>query len=302
MKNNVNMSFEDAAASSTPTIRDLILAKPIFDDDNNIIDPWDPDLTKSQIVKIMKTCYENIWYFLRYVVKVKELDESNWSYRRLNFHLNDATIAFIWLYQHNQSAILLGTRQVVHKTTTLDALYLYQFMFGNFKEIPVYLPVPYEKGIPFLKNIEVPSYMIEPNMRLEQFAIRNVEICIKPDDEYVYFIDYFMHRKIQPTRHMDIIRNMQNRYYAVDSIGPENADIIRYSIPFSNDMYSKDIETFGEEFLHFTGYRPSYLITFGTNDFKCPRDLDRMLNRRVLGCMSEEAYREDFAITPQWRM
>ena len=36
MKNNVNMSFEDAAASSTPTIRDLILAKPVFHEDNNI--------------------------------------------------------------------------------------------------------------------------------------------------------------------------------------------------------------------------------------------------------------------------
>ena len=36
MKHDLNMSFEDVAASSTPTISDLILAKLVFHEDNNI--------------------------------------------------------------------------------------------------------------------------------------------------------------------------------------------------------------------------------------------------------------------------
>lgn len=247
--------------------------------------------------KVMKRCSENIWYFLRYCVQVVIPDEYiNRQYLTVPLGLNDANIAFIWLYQHKQSAILLGARQFTCKTTILHVLYLYQILFGNSEENGIYIPPSNATYGLLLKNIIVPTYMIDSYEAIVEYAKQTADIHVMRDTECVYFIDQFMHRSIPHTEYM---KNPINRYYMVDSIGPDNADLVRYTIPFSTDMYDKDIEAFSIKFLHFTGYRPSYLITFGVDDFNNPPELKELLSSDRV---DEEGYRKDFAIISDWKM
>lgn len=286
MRSKINLSFTEAA-KEIPQLARYLSVEPLRDFTGKIIDPWDEsELTKCDKDDIIRKCCEDIWYFLKYVVKVRGQNNTI-----LDFHLNAASAAFIYLFQHNQNAILLGMRQSTQKTALLDALYLWSALFDSFNPLHISL-MGYGKGL----CVTVPEFICTKRTLSdvnEDFdRITNRDKC---------FIDELMYIPKEYFQQLDV-PYYDVPYYAVGTIGPYHADTVQKTILFDERMYYQNLETFERIFTEYTGYRPSYLILMGIDDIddpcvdkwkkQFPNDTD---DRR-------ELYRKEIEIKPDWKM
>lgn len=98
----------------------------IYDTDLIGVDPYDPNLTQIQKIKVLKECINNYWYFLREVVRVP-VEGAKGRGKRYQLHRGNLAMNFLFIMNYNVYAEM--PRQF---GKTLAALYWYLWNF-NFK-------------------------------------------------------------------------------------------------------------------------------------------------------------------------
>lgn len=269
------------------------------DENGNVIDPWDPELTKSQQDKVL--CRMNdVWYYLKYVVRIQMTSPK----LEMSYIVKDPSAeAFIYLYSKGISAIFLGTRQLFGKTTLLELLYLHDcichgdtdsvFMgrYGMLRDLRILLP-DYILNRDHWANI---YYDNEKKNRDYRKSSENLQTRC--------FIDELMFYNETSTL-LDMVKDMGTcTYFGVSTLGPNNADLVRFTIPFKMPMYQKDIQRFASTFLQFTGYKPSFLIIANDSDIS-PSDkrFATTKNLRNLISANLETIRREIEIKPKWQI
>ena len=71
------------------------------------VDPFDPDLTKEQIVAMSEECKINPWYFFREMARGPAASGSE----PIRFRINRANLALIWLFFNHITTMLIQARQ-----------------------------------------------------------------------------------------------------------------------------------------------------------------------------------------------
>lgn len=89
------------------------------------VDPFDPNLTETQMFDIINECYINPWYFLRECVRIPEQGDTGIPYQ-----LNRGNLASTFLYLLNIDHYLVLPRQIGKTMSTL-AILLWSFIFGT---------------------------------------------------------------------------------------------------------------------------------------------------------------------------
>lgn len=87
------------------------------------IDPYKPNITEEEILKILVECKQNPWYYFREVVRV-----SARGIGKLPLYLHRAACAAIWCFMHSIDFELVQPRQT-YKTTVLTAIMSYMMLF-----------------------------------------------------------------------------------------------------------------------------------------------------------------------------
>lgn len=266
------------------------------------IDPWDTRLTdddKQVIVDKIK----DVWYFLKYIIKISD----RFSDRLTNIQMNSGTNAFVYLYENNQSAIFIASKHAFGKSTILEALYLHSILTNpNGREYSIYLPYQYIKErkrkivVPkFVEKLLNNIYMENFDRIMDDISDENGASMIFHKDRK-YFLDDLMICGMPKTYNPAIEQMKFGKYFATSTIGFSNAELVRYTIPFTNEMYTKDLKVFETVFRETIGYNPSYLIRLGYSDIE---DIDeRKYLDQLRIDMKEEEYRKRIGITPDWKM
>lgn len=94
----------------------------LLDPDLANIDPYDPNLTTTQKLKVLVEIRNNMWYFMREVVRVPS------SGGPVKFILNRGNMAFLYLASMNINVVLLQSRQT-GKTIGAACWYVYVYNF-----------------------------------------------------------------------------------------------------------------------------------------------------------------------------
>jgi len=89
------------------------------------LDPWDPNLTDTQISMIIKESKENFWYFIREVVRIPAASGSI----PFKFKPNRANIATFWLFFNHITSLLIQPRQT-GKSLTYQLLFMWLLTVG----------------------------------------------------------------------------------------------------------------------------------------------------------------------------
>lgn len=92
------------------------------------VNPYDPDLTPSQKIDIIKECMDNIWYYLREVVRIPNEDGTTSS-----FELDRANCAQIFCTFAGLNSWVAKPKQL-HKTTDSCILCNYTRIFYGFAD------------------------------------------------------------------------------------------------------------------------------------------------------------------------
>lgn len=79
------------------------------------VDPYGADLTPIQKEHIVTECRNNIWYFIREVVQIKECGTDDF----ISFSLNPANMAALFFLSKGISIYELGTRFYSYKTMSV---------------------------------------------------------------------------------------------------------------------------------------------------------------------------------------
>ena len=87
------------------------------------IDPYNPNITEEEILKILVECKQNPWYYFREVVRV-----SARGIGKLPLYLHRAACAAIWCFMNSIDFELIQPRQT-YKTTVLTAIMSYMMLF-----------------------------------------------------------------------------------------------------------------------------------------------------------------------------
>lgn len=98
----------------------------LFDPDLAGIDPYDPSLSITMKMKIIREVQRNYWYFLREVVRVT----ANGNPRGIRYELNRGNLAFNFCSMYNMNIFFEMPRQV-GKTMAAIVRYLYVYNFAS---------------------------------------------------------------------------------------------------------------------------------------------------------------------------
>lgn len=96
----------------------------LLDEDLLNVDPFSEDLTLVQKAKITNEIINNIWYYLREIVRIP----TGGGLSRFEFHRGN--IALTWAIINNISSFVIWPRQT-YKTTTCCAIYSHFFYWGS---------------------------------------------------------------------------------------------------------------------------------------------------------------------------
>lgn len=97
----------------------------IMDKDLIGVDPYDNNLSKETIDKIRTECKNNIWYFLREIIRIKLYDD-----KYCNFTLTKANCAQIYCASRRTSSWVSAPRQF-YKTVSSNCICLWELLFNN---------------------------------------------------------------------------------------------------------------------------------------------------------------------------
>ena len=84
------------------------------------VDPYDPDLTMDQKLRIALECKDNFWYFIRECIRTPDGTDDN----PILFRANRGNIALFWLFLNHITQILIQPRQT-GKSINTNALMAY---------------------------------------------------------------------------------------------------------------------------------------------------------------------------------
>lgn len=102
----------------------------LYDIDLMNVDPFDPNLTKEQIAKIIAECAINPWYFLRECVRIPEQGGATGPGSGSKFRLHRGNLAACWCMIHCIDLYLVIPRQCF-KTHSMLAIMNWAYLFGT---------------------------------------------------------------------------------------------------------------------------------------------------------------------------
>lgn len=95
------------------------------------IDPYDPDLDQKWMVRVLRECSINRWYFYREIFRVTEAGASVGVGGGIPFILNRGNLAYLWASEMNISTYLIMPRQTGKTWAAIaDDAWTYQFNRG----------------------------------------------------------------------------------------------------------------------------------------------------------------------------
>ena len=96
------------------------------------VDPYDPDLSEEMMIRILRECANNRWYFYREVFRVSEAGASTGVGGGSPFILNRGNLAYLWAMSLNISTYLIMPRQTGKTWAAIaDATWTHQFVVGS---------------------------------------------------------------------------------------------------------------------------------------------------------------------------
>lgn len=119
------------------------------------IDPFDPNLTPTDIGKLLIECKANPWFFFREVARVPVRGAGSFP-----LILTRASLAAVWCFMHSIDFILCQPRQT-HKSTWLTSIVEYGFVFA-------------------FHNVDIPYMHIRQDRCLENAEMLRDYICALP--------------------------------------------------------------------------------------------------------------------------
>lgn len=120
------------------------------------LDPYDPNLSPTEIGKIIIECKDNPWYFFREVERVPVRGVG-----KLKTILRRSSAAAIWCFMHSID-FLLNTPRQLQKTTWITSIIMYEFLFEY-------------------QNIEIPYMHIKMDRCIENAEMLRDYITALPD-------------------------------------------------------------------------------------------------------------------------
>lgn len=284
-----------AFLKDNPKYKNIITVTPCNGDNGEEIDPWSENLTIDQRQHVNEACKNSIWYFFKYVVRIAGQP----------FGWNEPKVQFIWLYMHKQNAIWLSPRQLDGRSSMLYSLMLYSYLFGYENGKDHMLNAPNREQMTLhMNSISVPAWMFRKNKFVE-FDDRVLPYNRRLQNFNVRFIDDLMYVTGCTFNNITSDYNSRMLIYGVGTLGLENADLIRHTLPFYTSMISSDedqnminIRNFSNTFCTFMGYKPIFLILSELDD----HEVDPDFVEYAKAGMSGDFYRMQIACKPDWRI
>jgi hypothetical protein len=135
------------------------------------IDPFDPNLTDDQIIRITNECIINPWFYIRECCRIP--DQGN--VKGVKFLLNRATLASIWCMLNGLDNYLTISRQI-GKTQSIIAAFNWAYLFGTTNsEIALY-NMDSDKSIENLTRMKEQQSLLPPYLQMKTLIDGDKEI------------------------------------------------------------------------------------------------------------------------------
>lgn len=235
-KGNVYYDFDTKNKSFLVTAKDLkingvknyyfFLA--LYDPDLYQVDPYDENLSDVMRYKIITECIRNPWYFLR---EVSRIPEQGSGY--IQFQLNRATLAAIWLFLNGIDCYLTIARQI-GKTQSMLAILLWAFLFGTTDSEILFLNLDQGRANANLFRLKRQRELLPEYLRLK-FKIDEKTGKVEKGTDNVKSLE------CQVNRNSIITRGKATSEESADSIGRGNTQPIQYLDEFDFIAFIKKI-------------------------------------------------------------
>lgn len=155
-----NISFIQTAVDLKKLgIKNCLFMLKLYDPSLKNVDPYDPDITDEQMIRVINECYLNPWYFLREVARIP--DQGNPA--GIPYQANRANMAMTYCFTKNIDSYLVIPRQI-GKTQSAVAIIDWSFLFGTTDSQFLFQNMRSEKAIENLSRLKdqrelLPSYM-----------------------------------------------------------------------------------------------------------------------------------------------
>lgn len=126
------------------------------------VDPYSPDLTEEQIVRVINECYINPWYYLRECSRIPDPGRPG----GVPYQLNRATLAQAWCFLNNIDSYLVIPRQI-GKTQSALAILLWVFLFGTTDSEIMFLNMSAEKSVENLTRLKDQRDLLPPYLKFK---------------------------------------------------------------------------------------------------------------------------------------
>lgn len=155
-----NISFIQTAVDLKKLgIKNCLFMLKLYDPSLKNVDPYDPDITDEQMIRVINECYLNPWYFLREVARIP--DQGNPA--GIPYQANRANMAMTYCFTKNIDSYLVIPRQI-GKTQSAVAIIDWSFLFGTTDSQFLFQNMRSEKAIENLSRLKdqrelLPAYM-----------------------------------------------------------------------------------------------------------------------------------------------
>lgn len=117
-KETKNESFvRYSALLKSMGVKNYLFPLQLHDPELALVDPYDPNLTEEQMMRVALECYNNFYYFIREVARTPESTDE----MPIRFRANRGNMALYWLYLNHVETLLIMIRQS-GKSFAVDSL------------------------------------------------------------------------------------------------------------------------------------------------------------------------------------
>ena len=148
----------------------------LYDPSLRGVDPYSPDLTKDQMIRIINECIINPWYYLREVARIP--DQGNAA--GIPYQLNRGNLAATWCFINSIDNYYVVPRQI-GKTQSSLAIILWAFLFGTTNSEFMFANMQNERAIENLDRLKQQRDLLPPYLQFK-IAYDDTGKGIKPTD------------------------------------------------------------------------------------------------------------------------
>ena len=158
-----NISFIQVAVDLKKLgIKNCLFMLKLYDPSLKGVNPYDPDLTEEQMIRIINECYINPWYFLREVARIP--DQGNPA--GIPYQANRANMALTYCFLKSIDSYLVIPRQI-GKTQSAIAILTWAFLFGTTDSQFLFQNMRSEKAIENLSRLKDQRELLPPYMQFK---------------------------------------------------------------------------------------------------------------------------------------